>query len=90
MKTDKEVRSILKGIGKASSDRMEREKTQVNVKPHGLFGSRDTLDDAQEYMMDIIEAMPNNERMPMLTGFYVFWNTLALNYDVTLKEKESK
>ena len=65
--------------------------TQVNVKPHGLFGSRDTLDDAQTYMMDIIEAMPNNERMPMLTGFYVFWNTLALNYDVTLKEqKESK
>ena len=64
--------------------------TQVNVKPHGLFGSRDTLDDAQTYMMDIIEAMPNDERLPMLTGFYVFWNTLALNYDVTLKEKEGK
>ena len=64
--------------------------TKVNVKPHGLFGSRDTLDDAQTYMMDIIEAMPNNERLRMLTGFFVFWNTLALNYDVTLKEKESK
>ena len=64
--------------------------TQVNVKPHGLFGSRNTLDDAQTYMMDIIEAMPNDERLPMLTGFYVFWNTLALNYDVTLKEKEGK
>ena len=64
--------------------------TKVNVKPHGLFGSRDTLDDAQTYMMDIIEAMPNDERLPMLTGFFVFWNTLALNYDVTLKEKESK
>ena len=64
--------------------------TKVNVKPHGLFGSRDTLDDAQTYMMDIIEAMPNNERLPMLTGFFVFWNTLALNYNVTLKEKESK
>ena len=64
--------------------------TKVNVKPHGLFGSRDSLDDAQTYMMDIIEAMPNDERLPMLTGFYVFWNTLALNYDVTLKEKEGK
>ena len=64
--------------------------TKVNITPAGLFGSRKSLDDAQEYMMDIIEAMPNNERMPMLTGFYVFWNTLALNYDVTLKEKESK
>ena len=65
--------------------------TKVNVKPHGLFGSRKTLDDAQTYMMDIIETMPNDERLPMLTGFYVFWNTLALNYNVTLKEqKESK
>ena len=64
--------------------------TQVNITPAGLFGSRKTLDDAQEYMMDIIEAMPNDERLPMLTGFFVFWNTLALNYDVTLKEKESK
>ena len=65
--------------------------TKVNVKPHGLFGSRETLEDAQTYMMDIIQAMPKDERMPMLTGFYVFWNTLALNYNVTEKEqKESK
>ena len=91
MKTDKEVRNILKGIGKASSDRMEKEKTREDMKLHGLFGCRDTLEDAQEYMLDIINAMPKDERMPMWTGFYVFWNTLALNYDVTLKEqKESK
>ena len=65
--------------------------TKVNIKRHGLFGSRETLDDAQEYMMDIIQAMPKDERMPMWTGFYVFWNTLALNYNVTLKEqKEGK
>ena len=65
--------------------------TQVNVKPIGIFGSRDNLDDAQEYMMDIIQAMPNDERLHIMTGFYVFWNTLALNYNVTLKEqKESK
>ena len=69
----------------------EQKMTKVNITRQGLFGSRETLDDAQEYMMDIIGAMPNNERLPMLTGFYVFWNTLALNYDVTLKEqKESK
>ena len=64
--------------------------TQVNITPAGLFGSRESLDDAQTYMMDIIEAMPNDERLPMLTGFFVFWNTLALNYDVALKEKESR
>ena len=64
---------------------------KVNVKPIGLFGSRETLDDAQEYMMDIIQTMPSYERLPIMTGFYVFWNTLALNYNVTLKEqKESK
>ena len=90
MKTDKEVRSILKGIGRETANRLEREITQVNVKPIGLFGSRDSLEDAQEYMLDIIEAMPNDERLPIMTGFYVFWNTLALNYNITLKEKESK
>ena len=41
--------------------------TQVNVKPIGIFGSRDNLDDAQEYMMDIIQAMPNDERLPIMT-----------------------
>ena len=62
-----------------------------DMKQHGLFGSRDTLEDAQTYMMDIIQAMPKEERLPIMTGFFVFWNTLALNYDVTLKEqKESK
>ena len=61
-----------------------------DMKQHGLFGSRDTLDDAQDFMMSIIEAMPKDERMPIWTGFYVFWNTLALNYNVTLKDKESK
>ena len=64
--------------------------TKVNITRQGLFGSRETLQDAESYMMDIIEAMPNDERLPMLTGFYVFWNTLALNYNVTLKDKESK
>ena len=62
---------------------------QVNVKPIGLFGSRKCLNDAQEYMMDIIEAIPSNERLPIMTGFYVFWNTLALNYNLTLKDKET-
>ena len=32
--------------------------TKVNITRQGLFGSRETLDDAQEYMMDIIGAMP--------------------------------
>ena len=64
--------------------------TKVNMKQIGIFGSRENLDDAQEYMMDIIETMPKEERLPMLTGFYVFWNTLALNYNITLKDKESK
>ena len=62
--------------------------TKVNITPAGIFGSRKSLEDAQEYMMDIIETMPNKERVPLMTGFYVFWNTLALNYNVTLKEQK--
>ena len=60
----------------------------IDVKPLGLFGSRKNLKKAQEYMMEIIQAMPEEERLPILTGFYVFWNTLALNY--TLTEKENR
>ena len=37
MRTDKEVRSILKGIGKANSDRMEIEKTRVLLQSVGEY-----------------------------------------------------
>ena len=58
------------------------------MKAHGLFGERDTIDEAVEYFEDIVRAMPSEDRMPIITGFYVFWNTIARNYILT--ERKSK
>ena len=58
----------------------------MELKECNLFGSRDTIDDAVEYFEAVVKAMPTEERMPMYTAFYVFWNTLANNYTLTERE----
>ena len=60
----------------------------MELQMHGLFGARDTIDEATEYFEDVVRAMPAEERMPMYTAFYVFWNTIARNY--TLNKKGNK
>ena len=55
----------------------------MELKECNLFSSRDTIDDAVEYFEDVVRAMPVEDRMPVLTAFYVFWNTLANNYTIT-------
>ena len=55
----------------------------MTLKECNLFGSRDTIDDAVEYWEQIVQAMPAQERLPIMTGFYVFWNTIANNYTLT-------
>tara|TARA_Y100001951_G_C11049185_1_gene134613 strand:- start:18 stop:221 length:204 start_codon:yes stop_codon:yes gene_type:complete len=58
----------------------------MELKEHNLFGSRDTIDEAVEYWEDIMKAMPEQDRLPIITAFYVFWNTLANNYTLTERE----
>ena len=60
----------------------------MELKECNLFGSRDTIDDAVEYFEDVMRAMPTEDRMPVLTAFYVLWNTIANNY--TLTERKVK
>ena len=60
----------------------------MELKECNLFSSRDTIDEAVEYWEEIMKAMPEQDRLPIMTGFYVFWNTIANNY--TLTERESK
>ena len=60
----------------------------MELKECNLFGSRDTIDDAVKYWEQILEAMPEQDRLPVMTGFYVFWNTIANNY--TLTERKIK
>ena len=58
----------------------------MKLQEHGLFGKRDTIDEAVEYFDMVIKAMPTEERLPMYTAFYVFWNTIAKNYELTERE----
>ena len=58
----------------------------MELQAHGLFGERKTIDEATEYFDAVVKAMPAEERMPMYTAFYVFWNTIARNYTLTERE----
>ena len=58
----------------------------MELKAHGLFGERDTIEEAVDYFDLVVKAMPQEEQLPMLTAFYVFWNTLANNYTITERE----
>jgi len=58
----------------------------MKLQIHGLFGERKTIDEATEYFGMVIQAMPKEERLPMYTAFYVFWNTIARNYILTERE----
>ena len=60
----------------------------MELKECNLFSSRDTIDEAVEYFENVMKAMPQQDRLPIMTGFYVFWNTIANNY--TLTERKVK
>ena len=58
----------------------------MELQAHGLFGERDTIEEAVDYFDAVVKAMPEEEQLPMLTAFYVFWNTIARNYTLTERE----
>ena len=47
--------------------------------PFGLGIERDLY-------FEPMKAMPEQDRLPIITAFYVFWNTLANNYTLTERE----
>ena len=67
---------------------VEYNLTKVDMKPLGLFGERETIAEAESFMNEIISAIPEGVKMPVMTGFYVFWNTLATHYSITRKESK--
>ena len=62
--------------------------TEVNVPFMGLFSERDNLQEAIDYMDMIVKAIPPEDRLPVMTGFHVFMNTLSKHYIIT--ERKSK
>jgi hypothetical protein len=59
----------------------------MELQAHGLFGERDTIEEAVEYFDNVIMALPEEERLPIMTAYYVFWNTIARNYTLTERKQ---
>ena len=58
----------------------------IEMKPCGMVSDRATLDDAVEYFQLISNGLDKQDKVYVDTAFLVLWNTLANNYNVTLKE----
>ena len=73
---------IMEGVDPLEK-KYNTEVDPLELQIHGLFGERDTIGEAVEYFEDVVKAIPAEDRMPMYTAFYVFWNTIARNYTLT-------
>ena len=61
--------------------------TEVKIPYVGLFSEREDLQDAIDYMDMMVKAMPSGDRLPVMTVFHVFMNTLSKHYIVTERVK---
>ena len=66
---------------------MKQTATNSEITEVSLFASRDDIFQARDDALDIIERVNGGDRIAALTAFYIFWNTLAVNYNITKKEK---
>lgn len=55
----------------------------IDLKHHGLFGSRDTMQE----VMDYVEKLNGSEMMVGYTVFFLLYNTIANNYFLVEKNK---
>lgn len=64
----------------------EQEADVVRLTPFGLFASRDTIEDAQEYFVQLMEHRGEIPKPHMITAYYILWNTIARNFDLVPKK----
>ena len=65
----------------------EKEMTEVKLQKLGFVSSRESIEEAQEHFMFMLDTVKDKEdKFAMNLAFYVFWNTLADNYRIYKKE----
>ena len=66
-------------------EQLEKEDNRITLQPAGLFGSRETIEEAFEYA----DMMSKSASSPIhaITPVYVLYNTIANNYDLIPKQK---
>ena len=67
--------------------KMKQAVTKSEIAEVSLFASRDDIFQARDDVLDMIGRINKVDRVAAFTAFYIFWNTLANNYNVTKKEK---
>lgn len=61
----------------------------LRPKEHGLFNTM-KLEDAYQYIDDIIEAMPKEQRFVAYTAAYVMYNSVINHYETNMICTENK
>ena len=60
----------------------------VDMQEHTIFASRRNIEEAQEYVEMITDALPKEHQFYVSTAFMIVWNTLAKNYILFKKNPE--
>jgi hypothetical protein len=78
-------RGRIEQIEKDELERFIEEDHTVTLQPVGLFGSRETIDEALEYADMMAKSMESP--IHAITPVFVLFNTIANNYDLIPKQK---
>ena len=63
----------------------------IKFKEANLFGSRENIDEALEYLEEISGSIDTKDSsMYLITAYYVLWNTLAKHYVIYEKSDDEK
>jgi|APSaa5957512622_1039677.scaffolds.fasta_scaffold675212_1 hypothetical protein len=53
----------------------------MKLERSSLFATRDTVEEAMQYVDMVIRAMPEAERLPATTAAYVLYNSVIKHYE---------
>jgi hypothetical protein len=53
----------------------------MKLEKHGLFATKDSVEEAMQYADMVVQAMPAAERMPAYTAIYVLYNSVVKHYE---------
>jgi len=59
-------------------------KEDMKLKKHGLFATKDNIEEAMQYADMVIQGLPAEDRIFATTAVYVMYNTIVQHYEDNL------
>lgn len=78
-------RGRIEQLERNELEKFIEEDNRITLQPAGLFGSRETIEEAFEYADMMSKSAPSP--IHAITPVYVLYNTIAKNYDLIPKQK---